>query len=90
MTWQQEAVQAWRDWQKIRSNEFLIIPPYQQVGKILEFCLCDETRVVEFIDGQIEDDRRPNMHSRVMADNYWPSVKRTFYEIQVNQIIMAD
>lgn len=88
MTWQQEAVIAWRDWAAGTRWRAQVIPVYEQVGKTLEFCLLDDKEALVFISLQISADKDDNFHS--MNDGYWIQVRHKLQELQVNNMIMAE
>ncbi len=91
MTWQQEAVKKWIDWQASASTiEAALIPADVQVGKILEFYECDDSKVIEFIDLQVSEDQNPAFRVSSLDDGYWKEVKTAFYNLQINQLMMAD
>jgi hypothetical protein len=81
MNWKYQIVQQWRDWNKRPHRE--VLPSDIQIGKVLEFCLLDESRALDFFNQQIEHDE--NFY---VTDGYWPSVKQRFQELQVINLIM--
>jgi len=87
MKWKHDAIYAWRDWIAFELNHSSIVPPYQQVGKILEFTLCDEASAEDFISQQMHEDKR-NPYGVFLDGGYWTSVKTMLITLQVNNIMM--
>jgi hypothetical protein len=77
VNWKEKAVEAWREFFNNRAVLQVEIPVYEQVGKILEFCLLDVREAQRYIDSKIEE------HPK---SAYWPEVKTELMKLYLKDL----